>query len=116
MGERMRFVARAPREGINVSPEHPLAEAATLIAGLATALVLLTALIVFFVDIVVVFVPPRTEARIFAKMGVSRLVSGQLENAPQLQALADRLQRHWPDSPYTFTVRVMADKRPNALA
>ena len=31
----MRFVARKPREGINVSDEHPLVEAGTLIIALS---------------------------------------------------------------------------------
>lgn len=112
----MRFVARAPREGINVSPGHPLAEAATLIGGLAAALVLITAGIVFFVDIVVMFISPQAEARIFRNMGTPAFMSARVSNAPQLQQLADRLQRHWPDSPYTFTVKLLDEKRPNALA
>lgn len=116
MGERMRFVARAPREGINVSPEHPLAEAATLIAGLAAALVLITAGIVFFVDIVVMFISPQAEARIFAKLATPASMSAKVKSAPQLQQLAQRLQRHWPESPYVFTVKLLDEPRPNALA
>jgi Zn-dependent protease with chaperone function len=116
MGERMRFVARAPREDVNVSPEHPLAEAATLIAGLAAVLVAITAFIVFFVDIVVMFIPPKAEADIFAKMNMSSFGAARVQSAPELQKLADRLLRHWPDSPYRLTVKVLEEKRPNALA
>jgi Zn-dependent protease with chaperone function len=112
----VRHVARAPREGINVSHEHPLTEATTLTLGLAGALILAAALLVFFVDIVVSFISPKTEAELFADWDFSRVVAAELRVAPELQALADRLQRHWPDSPYRFTLAISDVERTNALA
>jgi Zn-dependent protease with chaperone function len=112
----MRYVARSPREGVNVSPEHPLAEALTLTLGLGALLVALAALAVFFVDIVVALVPPRTEAELFADFDFASVLPARLEEAPPLQALAERLSRHWPDSPYQFKVAVLDETRLNALA
>jgi predicted Zn-dependent protease len=112
----VRFVARTPREGINVSDEHPLVEAATLTFGLAGVLIAIAAFIVFFVDIVVSFVSPQTEADLFADWDFARFISSDVAAAPEVQSLAQRLQRHWPDSPYQFSVSLIDEPRLNAFA
>jgi len=114
----MRFVARAPREGINVSDEHPLKEAAILTVGIATVLAGIAFLLVAFVDIVVFFVSPETEARIFADWDFAARLdpSAESEAAPELVALTRRLARHWPDAPYAFELSVIDDDGANAIA
>ena len=114
----MRFVGRTPREGINVSPEHPLVEALTLAVGIATVLILVTVLAVKFVDVVIVLVSPATETRVFSKWdyGAYLHVDFADERAGALEALTQRLARHWPDAWYDFKVGVIEDADPNAMA
>lgn len=114
----MKFTPRAPREGINVSKQHPLSEAATLIAGLGALFIAIVAVVVFFVDFVLLFVSPQTEARWLQNRIVSELVPAEYEStrAGELQGVVDRLARHWPDNPYAFRVGVMIADGPNALA
>lgn len=114
----MRFVARAPREGINVSDEHPLKEALILTLGIAAALAVIAALLAAFVDIVIFLVPPETEARIFAGRDIAALLEPEYdrENAGAADALLARLVRHWPDAPYDFRVGILEESEPNAVA
>jgi len=114
----MKFVARTPREGINVSAEHPLKEAVILTVGLAAALAVITIFLVAFVDIVVFFVSPATEARIFADWNFAeRLQADETpEGAREAEGLTQRLAAHWPAAPYAFEVGVLDDETPNAIA
>ncbi|MDH3288245.1 MAG: M48 family metallopeptidase [Betaproteobacteria bacterium] len=115
----MKYVSKAPpSDDINVSPEHPLKEAAILISGLTAVFTLLAAALIFFVDLVVFFVPPETEARLFASWWPIDLYSTEAEDprASATRALLERLARHWPDSAYTFRLGVMEDDSPNAMA
>lgn len=114
----MRHVPRSPREGINVSDEHPLKEAAVLVVGLSFIFAIVMLALVFIADLVVLAVSPETEARIFSGWtpdGIVQLVDDdrrQLEVAGLLQ----RLESGWPDSPYDFRLLVADDDEPNALA
>lgn len=114
----MRYVPRSPREGINVSDTHPLSEAATLIAGLGLLFVLLTLLIVFLVEIAILFISPETEARLFSGISPPDLsaVEDDAGRQQRLQALLDRLASHWPDAPYAFRVEISESDEPNAFA
>jgi Zn-dependent protease with chaperone function len=114
----MRFVPRTPREGINVSREHPLKEAFVLTAGLVVLLAIVAALLVAFVDIVIYFVPPETEARIFSEWSFSGLLPTDFEDEriKELEDLTDRLRHHWPDAPYDFRLGLIDDESPNAIA
>ena len=114
----MRFVGRTPREGINVSHEHPLVEALTLTAGIACVLILVTVLAVKFVDIVILLISPATETRVFSKWDYGKFfhVDYADERVDGLDALTWRLARHWPDGWYEFRVGVIEDAEPNALA
>jgi predicted Zn-dependent protease len=114
----MRFEPRAPREGINVSREHPLEEASLLVAGLAGVLVLAGVVITLGVDVAVRLIPPDFESRAF-----QTFAPGDVEADPSVasrvrtaQAILDSLARHWPDAPYTFRVRLLDDEMLNAAA
>jgi Zn-dependent protease with chaperone function len=111
----MRFVARAPREGINVSPGHPLAEALTLTVGLAAALAICAAVFMFFVEIVIVLIPRDTETRIFARWPMLVEADFGSPDAAELQRLVDRLAAH-ADEPRAYRVGILDWTGPNALA
>ena len=114
----MKFNPRAPREGINVSKEHPLTEAATLIVGLSALFVVIVAIVVFFVDFVVFFVAPKNEARWLQNWVTSDFLPADYDGdrARELQTLVDRLSGHWPENPYPFRVGIISSDEPNALA
>jgi len=114
----MRFEPRAPREGINVSREHPLREAALLVAGLVGVLVLAGVVITLGVDLAVRLIPPDFESRAF-----QAFAPGEAEADPPVavrvrtaQGILDSLARHWPDAPYTFRVRLLDEEVLNAAA
>jgi len=114
----MKFTPRTPREGINVSDVHPLAEAATLIAGLSAILVAIALVIVFFVDLVILFLPPKLEARLFQNLVAEQLLSAEYDTpqARALQGRVDSLAEQWPDNPYQFRAGILLAEQPNALA
>ena len=53
----MKFTPREPREGVNVSEEHPLVEAGTLFVGLGLIFVGILVVLIFLVDVALYFVP-----------------------------------------------------------
>ncbi len=114
----MKFTPRTPREGINVSDQHPLAEAATLIAGLSIIFVGVVLIIVFFVDLVIWFLPPRVEARLFQDLVAEQLLSAEYDTAEAqaLQGRVDSLAEQWPGNPYQFRAGILPAEQPNALA
>ena len=114
----MKFVSRTPREGINVSDEHPLVEATTLVIGLGAVLTALALVIVFFVDLVVVLLPPSIEARFLQNTVMEEFMAADYDsdNARDLQSLVERLATQWPDNPYEFRVGILDNRTPNALA
>ena len=114
----MKYVARKPREGINVSDVHPLAEAGTLIVGLTLLFVAIAALLIFLIEVVLYFVPAETEARVFDDWMPEDLVVADAvdERRHSLQALVDRLASHWVDVPYDFRVEIDASDTANAMA
>jgi Zn-dependent protease with chaperone function len=114
----VRYIPKKPREGINVSAVHPLAEAGTLIAGLTAIFVLIALALVFIVEIALYFIPAEREAKLFQDW----LPEDLLTIAPaddrlyETQLLVDRLTAHWADSPYVFRVEVDTSNDPNAMA
>lgn len=114
----MRYVSRQPREGINVSKTHPLAEAGTLIVGLGIIFTLITVALVFLVEIALHFIPVEAEKRLFSNWLPDDLVTVAPfdERLVATQELVDSLARHWPDSPYKFTVEIHDSEAPNAMA
>ena len=61
----MKFVARQPREGINVSDTHPLVEASTLIVGLSAIFVIIALALIFMIEVALYFVSAEDEAALF---------------------------------------------------
>jgi predicted Zn-dependent protease len=115
----VEFRPRLPRDGINVSHNHPLREAlllAVAVLGIAIGLTLLGA---FAVDLMVPQVPPTTEVRLFGPF-VERLAGstdlGQADLQASLASLVGRLSAHWDDSPYAFRIWIWTDPTPNAFA
>jgi len=122
-----------PDDQVNVSPTHPLREAALLVGGLVGVVVLLALVMAFAVDLVVPRLPPRLEMKIFSGTWLERgdgceepdaeavrLQEPGCEepdpDAARLQELVDRLARHWPENPYTFRTRVWQTPQVNAFA
>ena len=114
----MKFIAKKPREGINVSKEHPLVEAGTLIVGLSLIFLVIALLLVFLIEIALYFVPANTEARLFDAWLPEDLVtvSPSDRRLNETQLLVDRLAVHWADSPYTFRVEIDDSDAVNAMA
>ena len=114
----MKFVVRKPREGINVSDTHPLAEAGTLVLGLSLLFVVIVLALVFIVELLLLYVSPETEAELFSNWTPDDLVSvvADDERLIETRELAARLAKHWPDSPYTFRLEISDSEVPNAMA
>lgn len=114
----MRFVAKQPREGINVSDTHPLVEAGTLVAGLTAIFVLIALFIVFMIEVALYFISAEDEANLFGDWLPEDLVTvaPNDDRLIETQFLVDRLAQHWPDSPYTFRVEIDDSEIANAMA
>ncbi len=112
----MKFQPRAPREGINVSDEHPLKEFSVLVVGLAVAFALVAVVVVFFVDLAVPLIPAEAEAKALSSWIPDGLELKSGEEAEALQDLTRRLAAHWPDCPYQFRTGVFPSDDPNAMA
>ena len=114
----MKYVARQPREGINVSKTHPLVEAGTLIVGLTAILVIVVVALIFMIEIALRFVSAEDEARLFAGWLPEDIatVSPADERLNETQRLLERLARHWPESPYEFRIEIDDSEIANAMA
>ncbi len=114
----MRYVARKPKEGVNVSDVHPLVEAGTLVVGLSAIFLGIALLLIFLVEVVLYFVPADKEAELFRDWLPEDLVtiSPVDDRLFETQQLVDRLAAHWPDAPYEFRVEVDDSDAVNAMA
>ena len=114
----MRYVPKRPREGINVSKTHPLAEASTLLVGLGLLFTALAVALVFLIELSLYFVSPDDEARLFGNWLPDDLttVSPRDERLIATQNLVDRLAGQWPDAPYEFRVEIDDSDSANAMA
>ena len=112
----MEFQPRAPREGINVSNEHPLKEFSVLVLGLAGVFALVVVVVVFFVDLAVPLIPAEAEAEALGSWIPEGLDLQFGDEAEALQDLTRRLAAHWPECPYEFRVGVFPSEDPNAMA
>ena len=114
----MRFVAKQPREGINVSDTHPLVEAGALVAGLAAIFVAIALLLGFLIEVALYFVSAEEEARLFADWLPDDLVavSKSDDRLRETQLLVDRLASHWPETAYRFRVEIDDSELSNAMA
>ena len=114
----MRFVAKQPKEGINVSDTHPLVEASALVAGLAAIFIGIALLLVFLIEVALYFVSAEDEANLFSDWLPDDLVtvSQADDRLLETQLLVDRLAGHWPDTPYKFRVEIDDSEQANAMA
>ena len=114
----MKYIAKKPKEGINVSDVHPLVEAGTLVVGLTAIFIAIVLLLVFLIEVALYFVPAETEAKLFADWLPEDLVtiSPSDDRLYEAQMLVDRLSAHWADAPYTFRVEVDDSDLANAMA
>jgi Zn-dependent protease with chaperone function len=112
------FDPALPDEEVNVSRTHPLREAALLVGGLLGVVVLFALVTAFAVDLVVPWLPPRFEMKIFSGIWLAPAGEGEEPNANAalLQDLVERLARHWPENPYAFRTRVWQAEQVNAFA
>lgn len=114
----MRFVAKQPREGINVSDTHPLVEAGTLVAGLTAIFVLIALVLIFMIELALYFVSAEDEVNLFGGWLPEDLVTVAPDDDRliETQLLVDRLVQYWPASPYTFRVEIDDSDIANAMA
>lgn len=114
----MKYTPRQPRDGINVSKEHPLVEASTLIVGLGLIFVTILVTLVFLIDLALHFIPIEREVRMFDAWLPDDLVTVAPDDPrlAQLEKLTDRLAAHWPDSKYSFRVEIDDSTDLNAMA
>ncbi len=95
----------------NVSPEHPLAELATLALAIGLIGLGLFAAAWLAVEGAVRWLPVPLEQRVF-----SGVEPEDAATPPALSALLGRLARHWPGHRYTLRVGVVELDAPNAFA
>jgi len=114
----LKYIAKKPKEGINVSDVHPLVEAGTLVVGLTAIFIAIVLLLVFLIEVALYFVPAETEAELFADWLPEDLVtiSPSDDRLYEVQMLVNRLSAHWADAPYTFRVEVDDSDLANAMA
>jgi Zn-dependent protease with chaperone function len=113
----VEYQPRIPREGINVSKRHPLAELATLVAGISFAVLVIAAAAFVFVEVVVRWIPPSFESRVFG--GLWSADVGNEVDDPRVEAataLLGRLASHWEENPYQLHLAIMEEESPNAFA
>lgn len=114
----MKFIPRKVRDDVNVSPEHPLVEATTLVVGLGLIFAVILVALLFLVDLLLWFVPPEKEIRMFDAWLPEDIATVSV-NDPRLETLEvllARLARHWPESEYPFRVEIDESPEANALA
>lgn len=114
----MKFIPRQVRDDVNVSPEHPLVEATTLVVGLGLIFAAVMVLLIFLVDILLFFLPEEKEIRMFRSWLPDDLVTVAIDD-PRLESLEElvaRLSRHWPETKYPFRVEVDDTPELNAMA
>lgn len=114
----MKFIAKKPREGINVSDEHPLVEAGTLIVGLTAIFTIVALALIFIIEVALYFVSTEAEAELFSGWIPADLatVSSSDDRREQTQMLVDRLAAHWAETPYEFRVEIDDSDVANAMA
>jgi predicted Zn-dependent protease len=117
----VKFDPTLPDDAVNVSPTHPLREAATLIVGIAVAAILVFVAIAAAVELLIPHISPALEARIFSHPEVVSAIVPDIEVAPdprsaEIDRLLERIAGHWPENPYSLRAAIIADETPNAFA
>ena len=114
----MKFTPREPREGVNVSKEHPLVEAGTLVIGLGLIFATILLLLIFLVEVALYFVPEEKEVAMFSAWLPEDIatVAHDDPRLVQIEGLVDRLSAHWADTEYRFWVEISDSPETNAMA
>lgn len=109
------------REGINVTPGHPLKEFAILLAGVSAAMLVAVLLLSLLAGYLVRFVPFEREQALLSAMELAwqrdALTEAGLAKQQYLQALADRLatEMDWPEN-MPVTMHYVDSETVNAMA
>ena len=113
----MEFKPRQADTTVNVSRRHPLADAATLIAGVGGLIVMLVVAFVLLSDKIVARISVETEMRWFGGLSATPFDSDPRydEEADAARDLLMRLAGHW-GSEVDFRLSVIDDPLPNAFA
>ena len=109
----MSFEPRLPRDDINASKTHPLADAWWLVIGAAAAGLALTVLALAFAELAARWLPASLEARLFGGLIEAE---GDHPRGPAARDLLARLASHWPENPYELRLSVLDEEGPNAFA
>ncbi|MEL7310766.1 MAG: M48 family metallopeptidase [Pseudomonadota bacterium] len=112
----MRFEPRTPDAGVNVSKTHPLAEAGTLVLGLAGLMAIATVAIVFSIELLIRFVPVDKEVEWLSGWAPLETTESDHPQAAAARELLHRLTTHWPETTYEFRLDISEDPSPNAMA
>ena len=114
----MKYIARKPDDGVNVSDTHPLVEAGTLVVGLSLIFLVIIVVLIFLVELALYFVPVEKEVALFEDWLPDDLVTvaPDDERLERTQLLVDRLASHWGDSPYAIRVEIDDSSVANAMA
>lgn len=109
----MSFDPRLPRDDVNASKTHPLADAAWLAVGAAVAGLALAVLALALAELGARWLPASLEARLFGGLA---LAEGEHPRAPAARDLLARLAARWPENPYELHLSILDEELPNAFA
>lgn len=115
----MRFEPTLPDDRVNISPQHPLRDAALLVLGISATAVAIVLVIAVSVDLLVPYIPPVAESKLFSFFDSEDDANEDAEEdlrEKQVQNLMERLAAGWEDNPYAFRVSVLDQSEPNAFA
>lgn len=118
----MRYEPKLPDDRVNVSPTHPLREAAFLLGGVVAVVLVFVVFVATTIDLIVPRLPPGLEMSLFAPSWLPDSIGDDQEDEPVrskriwLQAMVERMAGHWEENPYVFRVVVLERGEPNALA
>lgn len=114
----MKFTPRKARDDVNVSKEHPLVEAGTLVAGLGLLFTLVLVVLIFLADLLLYLVPEDREVAMFRSWLPEDIATVAYDD-PRLEdveSLLARLARHWPETSYEFWIEIHDSGDVNAVA
>lgn len=114
----MNYTPKQADHNVNVSDQHPLVEAGTLIIGLGVIFAIIAVILILIVEIALYFVPAEKEAAMFDSWLPDDLVTVAFDDSrlDKTEQLLWRLSQHYPESPYEFRVEIDDSPEMNAMA
>jgi len=115
----MESKPRLPDESVNVSKTHPLIEASWLTIGAAVLVAVFLMIGTFFVELAARFIPIEVETKLAQMIGShfqTKYELGKKEQVDPVQLLVLDMASHWEGCPYSFRVKIIKQKQPNAFA